>query len=133
MFDWWRRGGGSSAEGSLDAPVRGLRCSFCRKTQDEVAKLVAGPDVFICDECIDVCVGIVEGERRRERQLLGSPEAASPPAAAGSGPAPGTTACSLCGTPRSVDEMLRIEGRGLLCGACADAVEDALAQGRPAE
>ena len=29
-----------------------LRCSFCEKTEDQVAKLVAGPDVYICDECV---------------------------------------------------------------------------------
>ncbi len=32
-----------------------LHCSFCGKSQDEVAKLVAGPAVFICDECIGIC------------------------------------------------------------------------------
>ena len=31
-----------------------LQCSFCRKTEDEVSKLVAGPDVYICDECVRV-------------------------------------------------------------------------------
>ena len=40
-----------------------LRCSFCGKTQDEVRKLIAGPDgVFICNECVDICVGIIEEE-----------------------------------------------------------------------
>ena len=40
-----------------------LRCSFCGKTQDEVRKLIAGPDgVYICNECVDICVGIVEEE-----------------------------------------------------------------------
>ncbi len=34
-------------------------CSFCGKSQDEVAKLIAGPDVYICDECIDLCNEIV--------------------------------------------------------------------------
>ena len=32
-----------------------LYCSFCGKTQHEVQKLVAGPDVFICNECVDLC------------------------------------------------------------------------------
>ena len=36
-----------------------IRCSFCGKTQDEVSRLVAGPGVFICDECIDVCNAII--------------------------------------------------------------------------
>ena len=31
-----------------------LRCSFCKKTEDQVEKLVAGPDVYICDECVTV-------------------------------------------------------------------------------
>ncbi|HPE45001.1 MAG TPA: ClpX C4-type zinc finger protein, partial [Deltaproteobacteria bacterium] len=33
----------------------GLRCSFCGKSQEEVRKLIAGPDVYICDECIALC------------------------------------------------------------------------------
>lgn len=37
-------------------------CSFCNKGQDEVVKLVAGPSVFICDECIDLCSDIVRDE-----------------------------------------------------------------------
>ena len=40
-----------------------LRCSFCGKTQDEVRKLIAGPEgVYICNECVDICVGIIEEE-----------------------------------------------------------------------
>ena len=40
-----------------------LRCSFCGKSQDEVRKLIAGPEgVFICNECVDICVGIIEEE-----------------------------------------------------------------------
>ena len=32
-----------------------LRCSFCNKDQNDVRKLIAGPTVFICDECVEVC------------------------------------------------------------------------------
>ena len=32
-----------------------LKCSFCGKSQDQVRKLIAGPGVYICDECIDLC------------------------------------------------------------------------------
>ena len=39
-----------------------LKCSFCGKTQDQVKKLIAGPDVFICDECVDLCNEILEEE-----------------------------------------------------------------------
>lgn len=51
-------------------------CSFCGKNQDEVEKLIAGPDVFICDECIELCNEIVseelEGEEGAEESLLAS-------------------------------------------------------------
>ena len=39
-----------------------MRCSFCGRTSEEVRKLVAGPNVFICDECIEVCQSIIEEE-----------------------------------------------------------------------
>ena len=39
-----------------------LRCSFCGKTQDQVKKLIAGPNVYICDECIDLCADIIDEE-----------------------------------------------------------------------
>ncbi len=42
--------------------VNGLRCSFCGKSQDEVKKLIAGPAVYICDECIELCNEIIEEE-----------------------------------------------------------------------
>ncbi len=43
-----------------------LRCSFCGKDQNSVKKLIAGPSVFICNECIDLCNGIIVGEAERE-------------------------------------------------------------------
>ena len=39
-----------------------LYCSFCGKSQHEVKKLIAGPSVFICDECIDLCIDIIRDE-----------------------------------------------------------------------
>jgi ClpX C4-type zinc finger len=42
--------------------VSTLACSFCGKDQDHVRKLIAGPTVFICDECIDLCNDIIEEE-----------------------------------------------------------------------
>ena len=41
-----------------------LRCSFCNKDQNDVRKLIAGPTVFICDECIDVCNDIIADDSR---------------------------------------------------------------------
>lgn len=46
-----------------------VRCSFCHKTQDQVHKLIAGPDgVYICDECVDICAEIIEEENEEEPQ-----------------------------------------------------------------
>ena len=46
-----------------------LKCSFCGKSQDQVKKLVAGPGVYICDECIELCNEIVEEELDDEMEL----------------------------------------------------------------
>ncbi|SDZ05178.1 ATP-dependent Clp protease ATP-binding subunit ClpX [Evansella caseinilytica] len=46
-----------------------LKCSFCGKTQDQVRKLVAGPGVYICDECIELCTEIVEEELGNEEEI----------------------------------------------------------------
>src|SRR5262245_46598805 len=46
-----------------------LVCSFCGKSQDEVRKLIAGPTVYICDECIDLCNDIIAEECDQEETL----------------------------------------------------------------
>lgn len=46
-----------------------LKCSFCGKPQEQVRKLVAGPGVYICDECIDLCSEIVEEELGTEEEV----------------------------------------------------------------
>jgi ATP-dependent Clp protease ATP-binding subunit ClpX len=43
-----------------------LRCSFCNKDQREVKKLIAGPTVYICDECVDICLDIIAEEREND-------------------------------------------------------------------
>src|SRR5210317_1667973 len=45
-----------------------LFCSFCGKNQSEVRKLIAGPAVYICDECIQLCSEIIEEESEKEAQ-----------------------------------------------------------------
>ncbi len=49
-----------------------LQCSFCGKSQREVKKLIAGPTVYICDECIGLCNDIIAEEVERDEQLKGS-------------------------------------------------------------
>lgn len=46
-----------------------LKCSFCGKTQEQVRKLVAGPGVYICDECIELCTEIVQEELGSEEEV----------------------------------------------------------------
>ena len=41
-----------------------LYCSFCGKSQHEVRKLIAGPTVFICDECVELCMDIIKEENK---------------------------------------------------------------------
>ena len=52
-----------------------LRCSFCNKSQRDVKKLIAGPTVYICDECVDICLDIIAEDRVLETQ---APEAKLP-------------------------------------------------------
>jgi hypothetical protein len=76
-----------------------LRCSFCNKTQDEVRKLIAGPKVQICEECVDRCIDVLAEELAKKPQD-----------------------CQLCGLTKEMQEMSRIPGRGSICSDCLDAV-----------
>ena len=49
--------------GNDETRDRSVRCSFCRKPQNEVGRLIAGPPgVYICDECVDLCVSVLEND-----------------------------------------------------------------------
>ncbi len=54
------------AKKSTDGEI--LRCSFCNKDQNDVLKLIAGPTVFICDECVEVCNDIIADDNRFENK-----------------------------------------------------------------
>ncbi|MDG1007233.1 MAG: ATP-dependent Clp protease ATP-binding subunit ClpX, partial [Alphaproteobacteria bacterium] len=56
-------GSGSDSSGSGDSKST-LYCSFCGKSQHEVRKLIAGPTVFICDECVELCMDIIREESK---------------------------------------------------------------------
>ncbi len=51
-----------------------LKCSFCGKTQDQVKKLIAGPEVYICDECVELCNEILDEEFFEAKEKEGSIE-----------------------------------------------------------
>lgn len=48
-----------------------LRCSFCGQSQFEVKKLIAGPKVFICNECVDICVEVISDDAAKEKAAPG--------------------------------------------------------------
>jgi ATP-dependent Clp protease ATP-binding subunit ClpX len=60
-----------------------LKCSFCGKTQDQVKKLIAGPEVYICDECVDLCNEILDEEfldsAEEKEESIEAPQAAEIP------------------------------------------------------
>jgi len=62
---------GKSDDGKL------LYCSFCGKSQHEVRKLIAGPSVFICDECVELCNDIIR-EEMQEKTSSGSSKLPKP-------------------------------------------------------
>jgi ATP-dependent Clp protease ATP-binding subunit ClpX len=55
---------------------RVLYCSFCGKSEHEVRKLIAGPSVYICDECVDLCNDIIREEVQAKPQVKGLPKPA---------------------------------------------------------
>lgn len=48
---------------------KSVRCSFCGKSQENVKKIVAGPGVYICDECVDLCASIIEAEMYEDEEV----------------------------------------------------------------
>ena len=57
-------GGGGAGAGNGGEGKNTLYCSFCGKSQHEVRKLIAGPTVFICDECVELCMDIIREESK---------------------------------------------------------------------
>ena len=55
-----------------------LYCSFCGKSQHEVRKLIAGPSVYVCDECVDLCNDIIKDELQDDSSSFGGGELPKP-------------------------------------------------------
>jgi hypothetical protein len=79
-------------------------CSFCAKDQAEVAKLIAGPNVYICDECVDLCNDI----------LLEENTEAEAPSGKARPIAPTGLSCGLCHFPVEVGGFITVPDRGPL-------------------
>lgn len=89
-----------------------LHCSFCSKSRSEVRNLIAGPNVYICDECVDLCDDILEEEITTAETSSGK---ASPFA-------PSSVTCVLCHLPVEVGGFVAVPERGPLCAVCLDAI-----------
>ena len=120
---------GTESQGRTPPPSV-FRCSFCNKSQREVEKLIAGPTVYICSECVEICNDIL----RENRMLMPEPRAvsgASEPEPEGEILAnppvdPRPVRCRLCGMMSVLEFLSPVRNRGWLCGACLDAVREVL-------
>jgi hypothetical protein len=110
-----------------------LQCSFCNKDEHQVERLIAGPKVFICNECIEVCLDILNDDPRLAKvQALRDKKAAN-----GSADTPGSRSwvtCAMCRTPIIASRGLLIPSRGVrLCFGCIGEIDDAIADNREPE
>jgi hypothetical protein len=106
-----------------------LRCSFCNQSQADVGKLIAGPTVFICDECVRICQEIIAEDQRNETGDEAEPMPQLPKFSVAGPP----VQCGLCGTPTPPSDVVPIRNRGVLCAGCVGEVEAAVAERRESE
>lgn len=84
-------------------------CSFCGKSQNEVRKIIAGPSVYICDECVDLCDQILIKENLKEKdQAAASTE---------------ERLCGICMEERESDELVFLPHAAYMCAGCLEAVQ----------
>jgi hypothetical protein len=100
-----------------------LRCSFCDKSQNDVRKLIAGPAVYICDECVQACADIIADDALAAGGDSGQ-DAETDQSSDGSQLL--GRACTLCGFPMLMEDALPVEELGFLCRGCVGAVEAAI-------
>jgi hypothetical protein len=103
-----------------------LRCSFCNQSQADVGKLIAGPTVFICDECVSICQEIIAEDLRNKAGDEAEPIPPLPKSSVVGSP----VKCALCGTLTPPSDVVPIRDRGVLCVGCVGEVEAAVAERR---
>src|SRR5438105_6712129 len=98
-----------------------LSCSFCGKGQREVRKLIAGPTVYICDECIKLCNDIIaeESEREENRSAVASPK---------DGHDHGDLSCSFCGKGYGEVRKLIAGPTVYICDECIELCNGIIAE-----
>ena len=88
-------------------------CSFCGKARKEVGKLIAGPSVHICNECVGLCAGIVEKQDDDKSQAAG--QTANTEAA--------EHLCGICMEPRETDELIFLPHAAYMCAGCLEDIQ----------
>src|SRR5262245_22325623 len=91
-------------------------CSFCGKEQYEVKRLIAGLAVFICDECVELCSGILAEERGSDADGAGGTTVAG-------GHSKVDRLCGICMEPRETDELVFLPHAAYLCATCLDEIQ----------
>lgn len=86
-----------------------LSCSFCGKNQNEVVKLIAGPSVHICDECVRTCEKILTQENpgESEADLQAAEE----------------RLCGICMEARETDELIFLPHAAYMCAGCLEDIQ----------
>jgi hypothetical protein len=127
---------------SMDKAEGPLHCAFCKKSQDDVRKLIAGPKVLICDDCVSVCVDIIVDDLRvagpsdelrpsleMQARLRAHRMNAQPPAGLVSTESipEWHVRCGLCQLIVPTENAIQVEERGVLCDVCVVAVQAAAA------
>ncbi len=111
------------------------KCSFCGRQKHRVKHLIAGPAIYICDDCVKICNDILaesvtlwSGPRPPTRGVLLRPEFPDDPAAVAApevAEAQATT-CSWCKIRMEIRFMVPVPKRGWLCANCLDTVEQVI-------
>ena len=108
--------------GSANRPTKvdGLRCSFCNKSQRDVQKLIAGPTVYICDECVAICMDILVEERDVPPPHMERPVEKKIPLAS----VIPMVNCRLCQLDVPLMGSSWLPKRGWICKPCADEITE---------
>lgn len=95
----------------FDDASPGATCSFCSKGKEEVRKLVAGPSVHICDECVELCRSILAEDRRDNRRDAAKKAADE------------NRLCGICMEERESDELIFLPHAAYMCASCLEEIQ----------
>jgi ClpX C4-type zinc finger len=119
-----------AAKGDVDP-----KCSFCRRQKHRVKHLIAGPAIFICDDCVKICndilaesVALSSGPQPPKRGIVLRPEFPDDPVSVTAPEAAEARAasCSWCKIRMEIRFMVPVPRRGWLCANCLDTVEQVI-------